>query len=317
VTISDKYAKSGILDKEDAKSLQPDNNVRTELVKSDEINGKVCPVLMYDRKLSAAELNLINLYFKNRYLSFTTPTPTPTASPTPTPTTSPIPSPTPTPLPFIEGYSILVNDTTPSYPGTGTTWTSLATGTTYNGSLLFGPVWSGGTPGFFTFDGTNDECDFGQSSSGATTNSCTFGAWFRTVTGTTQTMIAMRGRTSWSLMIAKESNNKIGIEVAATSPGLSGVRVDSTTTLVSNTWYNVYGVWNEGTDCKIYVNGVLENTGSFDRTSLRVSTTGWVLARGNSNYTNADISEFVTYNRILTDAEILNNFNNNKSKYGY
>jgi hypothetical protein len=41
VSISDKYAKSGILDKEDAKSLQPDNNVRTELVKSDEINGKV------------------------------------------------------------------------------------------------------------------------------------------------------------------------------------------------------------------------------------------------------------------------------------
>jgi hypothetical protein len=41
VTISDKYAKSGILDKEDAKSLQPDNNLRTELVKSDEINGKV------------------------------------------------------------------------------------------------------------------------------------------------------------------------------------------------------------------------------------------------------------------------------------
>ncbi len=41
VTISDKYIKSGILDKEEAKSNEPENNIRTELVKSEEINGKV------------------------------------------------------------------------------------------------------------------------------------------------------------------------------------------------------------------------------------------------------------------------------------
>lgn len=41
VTISDKYLKSGILDKEDAKSNELENNIRTELVKADEVNGKV------------------------------------------------------------------------------------------------------------------------------------------------------------------------------------------------------------------------------------------------------------------------------------
>jgi hypothetical protein len=41
VTISDKYLKSGILDKEDAKPSVPDSNIKTDLVKSEEINGKV------------------------------------------------------------------------------------------------------------------------------------------------------------------------------------------------------------------------------------------------------------------------------------
>jgi hypothetical protein len=41
VTISDKYIKSGILDKEEAKPSESENNTKTELVKSEEINGKV------------------------------------------------------------------------------------------------------------------------------------------------------------------------------------------------------------------------------------------------------------------------------------
>ena len=41
VTISDKYIKSGILDKEEAKPSESESNTKTELVKSEEINGKV------------------------------------------------------------------------------------------------------------------------------------------------------------------------------------------------------------------------------------------------------------------------------------
>jgi len=253
-----------------------------------------------------------------------TSTPSPTSTPAPTPTTTPTPTPTATPPPltgYTNGYTILVNDRSDSYPGTGTTWFSLATGTTYNCSLLNGPVWSGGTPGFWTFDGSNDEGEFGATSSGATTNSCTFGAWFRTNTIASQRMIAMRGRdgvgAGWSLMISKESNNKIAVQVATSSPGVNSVLVESTTTLVSNTWYNVYGVWNEGTNCKIYVNGVLQNTVNYTGTSLRTSGIGWNLARGNFSYTNCNVSEFITYNNILSDAEVLFNFNNTKAKYGY
>jgi hypothetical protein len=263
-------------------------------------------------------------YVVNNYF-LPDPTPTPTPLPptnTPTPTTSPTPSPTPTPLPFIEGYTILVNDSAPSYPGTGTTWTSIATGTTYNATMVNGPVWSGGTPGFFTFDGTNDYGDFGLSSTGATTGSCTWGAWFRTTTSALEKVIAMRGNDGspdgWSLLISKTATGKMSVGVVNTTPFIASTFAESTTTLVSNTWYYVYGVWTSGTNIKIYVNGSLENTTSNTRTGLRTSGVGWSLMAGNGGtFTNGSISEFVTYNTILSDAEILNNFNLNKSKYGY
>lgn len=260
-----------------------------------------------------------------------TPTPTPTG-PTATPTNTPTPSPptptptitntpTPTPLPYTDGYTILVNDTTPSYPGTGTTWTSIATGTTSNATMINGPVWSGGTPGFFTFDGTNDYGNFGPSSRSATTGSCTFGAWFRTTTSATQKIIAMRGLDGsgigWSLFITKSTTNKMTVGVVTTTP-LVGTELASTTTLVDNTWYYVYGVWTQGTNLKIYVNGSLENTVSVTGTGLRDSLTGWILMRGNGGtYSNGSVSEFVIYNTVLSDAQILNNFNFTKYKYGY
>ena len=266
-----------------------------------------------------------------------TPTPTPTLTPTPTatptgptatPTVTPTPTPTVTPTPapvtgYTSGFSILVNDAVSSYPGTGTTWTSLATGTTYNGTLVNGPVWSGGTPGFFTFDGTNDYGDFGLSSTGATTASCSWGAWFKMSTSASQNVVAMRGLDGsgdgWSLLIAKQSNNKMGIGVVGMLPSIAGLEVNSTTTLVSGTWYYVYGVWNSGSNLKIYVNGLLENTQTFFNFSLRTSNFGWTLARSGASpqYNNVSIGEFITYNRVLSDAEVLNNFDVTKAKYGY
>jgi hypothetical protein len=52
-------------------------------------------------------------------------------------------------------------DTT-SYPGTGSTWTSLSTGTTYNGTLFNSPTFNSTAPKSFSFDGVDEYCDFGR-----------------------------------------------------------------------------------------------------------------------------------------------------------
>jgi uncharacterized delta-60 repeat protein len=245
-----------------------------------------------------------------------TPTPTPTsAPPTPTPTATPVPT-------YTAGYYILVNDSVASYPGTGTTWTSIATGTTYNGALTNGPVWSGGTPGYFTFDGTNDWVDFGAASSGSTSGSFTFGGWVKTTTSATQKVLMMRGNDAsgagWSLFISKESDDKFQASVVTTTPSTTQINAKGTTTMLNDTWYYVIGVWTPGVRIRIYVNGVLETTTATTRTNLRTSGIGWNLMRGNvSDFSNGSLSEFVVYPSVLTGPQIGNNFNANKTKYGY
>ena len=217
----------------------------------------------------------------------------------------------------------MVNDSSASYPSTGTTWFSRATGTTYNGTLNNGPVWSGGTPGFFTFDGTNDWVDFGEASSGSTTGSFTFGGWVKTTTSATEKIFMMRGNDDsggWSLLLSKRSDNKFVAGCVTTLPdGFPTLeQAVSSTVMSNNTWYYVVGVWNPNTNIRIYVNGSLETTRTVARTSLRTSTFGWTLMRGNSsNYTNGSVSEFIVYQSVLSGTDILNNFNANKSKYGY
>ena len=245
-----------------------------------------------------------------------TPTPTPTvAPPTPTPTATPIPTYTP-------GYYILVNDSVASYPGTGTTWTSIATGTTYNGTLTNGPVWTGGTPGYFTFDGVDDWVDFGAASSGSTSGSFTWGGWVKTTTSATQKVLMMRGNdvsgNGWSLFISKESDDKFQASVVTTTPSTTQINAKGTTTMLNDTWYYVIGVWTPGVRLRIYVNGVLETTTTTTRTNLRTSGIGWNLMRGNvGDYSNGSLSEFVVYPSVLTGPQIGNNFNANAYKYGY
>ena len=288
------------------------------------INGKVGPTLMYNRVLRGEELNAINLYFKNRYIDIP---PTPTPTPTPLPTATPTPSPTPYPQSGITaGAIIYVNGTSPSYPGTGTTWNSIITGFTFNGTLTNGPVWSGGTPSYFTFDGTNDWVDFGAASSGSTTGSYSFGGWFKSTTSATEKVIYMRGNdasgSGWSLLISKNSSDVLVAGAVLTTTSTVTMTTNSTTTLVDNTWYYVMATFKPrvGTilsALRIYVNGQLQGSSFAAQTNLRTSGIGWTIARGNGNYSSCDVAEFQQYQNELTAAQILNNFNGTKTKYGY
>jgi hypothetical protein len=253
-----------------------------------------------------------------------TPSPTSTNTPTPLPPTS-TPTPTPTLIPFTSiiqsGLTIWTNGN--SYVGTGTTWTSVATGTTYNGTLINSPTFSTSNGGNFTFNGTNQWVDFGGSSSGSTTGSYTFGGWVKTTTSATQKIFFMQGNDAsggWSLLLDKNASNKFEVQIAGLVGGFySSASLAGTTTMVTNTWYYITGIWSFPSTLVIYVNGSLENTSTpFTITSLRPSTFGWTIARNNGSvYTDCSIGDFEYYNRVLSNTEITNNFNSNKALYGY
>ena len=96
----------------------------------------------------------------------------------------------------------------------------------------------------------------------------------------------------------------------------------SVKTYLDNVWYNVCCTLTQtaGTSvAKIYVNGILEST-SPTYTGVTISNYVWPFSLGNHSVSRypfvGSISCFKLYNRILTDSEILNNFNALKGRFG-
>jgi hypothetical protein len=95
-------------------------------------------------------------------------------------------------------------------------------------------------------------------------------------------------------------------------------------TFNNNVWYNftftlTYDLQNQISIGKIYVNGVFNATDSIYSDSIYQSSSIRRLRLG--NYINnqypftGNIGRFLVYDRVLTDAEILNNYNKAKIQY--
>jgi hypothetical protein len=207
-----------------------------------------------------------------------------------------------------------------SYPGTGTTWTDLS-GNGSNGTLVNGTGYSFNNNGIMTFDGVNDYVNAGN-----------LGSFFT------------QGVISYWMNSSKVENyrntfstdylgiNK-GIRFEQYSPGSSigGFNVvigndggawfaydySPSASLTANTWYNVILVWNTTTNNVVgYLNGVQK----FNATHNRWATTLPSVSIGSgfdaSRYFAGSISNVSIYNRALTAAEIQQNFNATRSRYG-
>jgi hypothetical protein len=252
------------------------------------------------------------------YPSTPTPTPSPTPFVTPTPTPTPIPSIIETGLARYWDYSYN------SYPLTGITWYNISSlGSTYNGTLQGSPQlipFTSGTPGFFTFNGTNQWVVSSAASSGSTSIDYTINTWIQVPTGATAQWYIVKNLTAGraALKLGKSSLNKFTAYVQ----GSAGVTqtLFGTTTVNSSNWYYVTVRW-DGNTLSLFVNGVKEgevvNTGD---SGLRSSTTPqWAFMKDDNNvYSAGKMSQVQIYHAYaLSDAQVLSNYNAQKSIYGY
>ena len=200
---------------------------------------------------------------------------------------------------------------TASYPGTGTTWTDL-TGNGNNGTLVNGVGYSSSNGGVLTFDGVNDLISsFPSAFPNRTTK--TLDIWFRSTSNVRQGLISNRqGSTGWVLVINKDASGRLEYYHTAGS-SLLEINVISI-----NNWYNViltYDATNLST--KLFLNGVNIKTGTLN---LPVSST-FNGAIGNeenvvSSPFKGDLPIVRIYNRVLSTAEITQNFDVTKSRFG-
>jgi len=196
-----------------------------------------------------------------------------------------------------------------SYAGAGTTWYDTS-GNSYNSTLTNGPTYSTTNSGIINFDGVDD---YSVATVASITNSSTIGIWIK----------------------SSSYNNKIPVSIASTNYG-SGPNIFfynnyinwntgdgagnpfSNSSYPNSSWHYIVVTNDSTSNAKLYIDGVLIGTAGYRSTLSSTSNNFW-LGRfsGDNNYTiNASIGASHLYNRILSAAEVLQNYNATKGRFG-
>ena len=168
------------------------------------------------------------------------------------------------------------------------------------------------------FDGTND---YASAPVINLTTAGTVSAWFyKTGTGSPDVTnvvdifsnVSSDGRNGWAFGL-NTSTNKIDFYIA--NNGGFGVEDFSTQTISNNIWYNVVVTYN-GSNKIIYINGVQDST--FASGVNGNGGSNWSIGARPTGARNfqGNIAVSQIYNRALTAAEVQQNFNALRGRYG-
>lgn len=224
-------------------------------------------------------------------------------------------------LPVTSGLvSYLDAGDTASYPGTGTTWTDLVSSVN-NGTLTNGPVFtSSGSASYFTFDGSNDGVQLAGTN--FSLNTMTISCWNYAANYLQD-----------GFMFEKTTNGSVNTQYSLffTGPeasiyyrtfGLSTqdlILSRASSGLVNNQWNNIVATF-DGTNKRIYVNGVLRATSSNLTGTVTQNTTGAAYIGIYGSFAGYPFNGRVAINRIfnraLSQAEITQDYNFFKGRYG-
>jgi hypothetical protein len=193
-----------------------------------------------------------------------------------------------------------------SYSGTGLTVNGLVGG--IGGTLVNGVGFGTTDNGYFIFDGSNDYINFGNSSTlqqstgslSAWTKASSPGSGYRGI-------IAKQG--AYGLFYT--DSVLVAYDWAADTPRSTGINI------ADNTWKNVVLTYQSGVSngTRIYINGVSVLTTTITILNQINNLFGGAEANA-SQFASCQISSFKIYNRALTAAEILQNYNATKRRYG-
>ena len=206
-----------------------------------------------------------------------------------------------------------------SYPGSGTSVTDLVGSN--NGALVNGVGFSSANGGSFIFDGTDDYINLSTLSNSMNSSAFTIGTVIKidSFASSSSSRPYISNWNTWSpgsqkgfLLRTFTSSNKSSFWWC---DGTNYTSVYSTTEMSLGEYYYVCVTYSSS-GVKIYVNGVLEGTSS--------SLTGGVVFESNTRigYTSintgffdGNIANTIIYNRAITAAEVLQNFNAQKNRF--
>ena len=167
--------------------------------------------------------------------------------------------------------------------------------------------------GFFEFDGTDDYCSGGPV---PPSGDSTYGAWcyfsddnwepiFNSSDSTLYLWFGRRGGGEWlgELFLHYHNTNNNTSHYTVTS-----------NTLSLNTWYYITATWN-GSAITLYINGASQSATTTGTPTNITNASGIWFGRVFSDYLNGRMSVLQIYNKALSAAEIMDNYNATKGRF--
>ena len=213
-----------------------------------------------------------------------------------------------------------------SYPGAGTVWNDIS-GTNITGSLINGPTFSTSGSGAIILDGTNDSISIPYTIQNQFTNQISINVWINAKwfdTGNNDG-VAIIGKnhtslnspyTVWGMGLSQAGNYGGNI-----GNGSTRTTINSASTLSLNTWYNLCLTY-DGTTIKLYRNGTQDantatGTYTLGQNAIDISIgNNPMLGPTYYDWFKGNISIAHLYNRALSQAEITQNYNATKTRFG-
>jgi hypothetical protein len=200
-----------------------------------------------------------------------------------------------------------------SYPGTGTTWYTLAGSN--NGTLNNGVGFNQTNGGVLIFDGVDD---YATSGNFFTYQAFTIDLWIKPASSQTTYADIIdnnhRGDQNWVCQQNISNLNQYSFVVFGSAGQVSET---GNFTLTSNTWVNLTFTY-DGDKVRGYNNGTLFATGASLGTTINYVSQTFNIGRwdnGGRNW-NGQYSVVQSYNRVLSSTEITQNYNFFKGRFG-
>lgn len=199
-----------------------------------------------------------------------------------------------------------------SYSGSGTQWND-ATSSGFNFTLTNGPVYSSSNLGFFTFDGVNDFAS-ASNNTALDTQTPTVEVWVKTNATNQNGFWFEKGTVNSQYALFQEGGF---IKWRMNIGGITELATTTASFMNTSNWFQVVGTYTSGSRI-LYINGVQVNSDTQTGTISTNSSGMFIGAHGTGTgyWYNGALSICRVYNRVLSSAEVLQNFNAARGRYG-
>ncbi len=202
-----------------------------------------------------------------------------------------------------------------SYPGSDTSFYDLSDNAN-TGTLTNGPTFNAGNGGSIVFDGVDDYISINNSTSLQLTSTLTLSIWvYITATFNGRSLITKGPAVSdYDYMMYLTSNSTNISFYKKNSSGTVSFTSPPARTYI-NRWANIVITFND-TNVVQYDNSIAFVNTTFANSEIRTSSNSLRILSGWSGYTSGNLSMVQIYNRALSQLEVQQNFNANRTRFG-